>query len=203
MTASFVRTFFGRVFNYPFAVFTGEMLRPELQDMAVPADGVDTIVATHKRVAESYFADGIEMACLPLKACCTSWPAAATKDASSIIPVFVCFSAGTASWPAPGMHGAWKPQKHDIKLWRRHATYLENFLKKEKLRRGSPTLGHPRQIGISLGHLSQGQDRRIPGRPARHHWPATSRKLKLSAMRFRLVAVCRAAALSFATGKSA
>ena len=30
MTASFVRTFFGRVFNYPFAVFTGEMLRPEL-----------------------------------------------------------------------------------------------------------------------------------------------------------------------------
>ena len=69
MTGSFVRTFFGRVFNYPFAVFTDEMLRPEKQDMAVFADGVDNIVGTHKRAAESYFADGsIEMACPPLKA---------------------------------------------------------------------------------------------------------------------------------------
>src|SRR5208283_2467490 len=48
MTASFVRTFFGRVFNYPFAVFTDEMLRPEQQDMAVFADGVDNIVGTHQ-----------------------------------------------------------------------------------------------------------------------------------------------------------
>jgi len=40
------------------------MLRPERQDMAVFADGVDNIVSTHQRVAESYFADGsIEMAC--------------------------------------------------------------------------------------------------------------------------------------------
>ena len=50
-------------------VFTDEMLRPEQQDMDVFADGVDTIVTTHQRVAESYFADGsIEMACPPLKA---------------------------------------------------------------------------------------------------------------------------------------
>src|SRR5271163_3324505 len=69
MTANFVRTFFGRVFNYPYAVFTPEMLRPEKQDLAVFADGVDNIVGTHQRVAESYFADGsIEMACPPLKA---------------------------------------------------------------------------------------------------------------------------------------
>ncbi|MFA6959387.1 MAG: hypothetical protein WC205_01395 [Opitutaceae bacterium] len=69
ITTRFVRIFFGRVFPHPHVVFTDEMLRPEQQDMDIFADGVDTIVTTHQRVAESYFADGsIEMACPPLKA---------------------------------------------------------------------------------------------------------------------------------------
>jgi hypothetical protein len=69
MTARFAAIYFGRVFLHPHAVFTDEMLRPELQDMAVFADGVANIVATHQRVAESYFTDGsIAMACPPLKA---------------------------------------------------------------------------------------------------------------------------------------
>lgn len=44
------------------------MLRPELQDMDIYVDGVANIVATHQRVAESYFADGRLRACPPLKA---------------------------------------------------------------------------------------------------------------------------------------
>lgn len=69
ITTRFVRIFFGRIFPHPHVVFTDEMLRPEQQDMDIFADGVDTIVTTHQRVAESYFADGsIEMACPPLKA---------------------------------------------------------------------------------------------------------------------------------------
>lgn len=69
MTARFARIYFGRLFLHPHAVFTDEMLRPELQDMDIFADGVANIVATHQRVAESYFADGsIAMACPPLKA---------------------------------------------------------------------------------------------------------------------------------------
>ena len=69
MTASFVRAFFGRVFNYPHAAFIEEMLRPEKQDLASFADGMDNIVGTHKRVAQSYFNDGsVELACPPLKA---------------------------------------------------------------------------------------------------------------------------------------
>ena len=69
MTARFASTFFGRVFLHPHAVFTDEMLRPELQDMDIFADGVANIVATHQRVAESYFTDGsISMACPPLRA---------------------------------------------------------------------------------------------------------------------------------------
>ncbi len=69
ITEHFVHDVFGRVFNNPNAVFTPEMLRPELQSMEVFADGMKNIVEAHKRVAESYFHDGsIERACPPLKA---------------------------------------------------------------------------------------------------------------------------------------
>lgn len=67
ITHKFVTTFFGRIFNHPHAVLTEPMLRPELQDPAEFADGVDNVVATHRRVAEHYFADGsIAEACPPL-----------------------------------------------------------------------------------------------------------------------------------------
>ncbi len=69
MTARFSSIYFGRVFLHPHVVFTDEMLRPELQDMDIFADGVANIVATHQRVAESYFTDGsIALACPPLRA---------------------------------------------------------------------------------------------------------------------------------------
>ena len=67
----FVHAFFGRVFNHPHAVFTAEMLKPELQDRGNSfADGMDNIVATQKCVAENvYFDDGsIAQACPPLRA---------------------------------------------------------------------------------------------------------------------------------------
>ena len=65
----FVIKYFGRVFSDPGSIFTPDMLRPELQDMDIFADGMDNIAGAHRRVAESYFADGsIEGACPPLKA---------------------------------------------------------------------------------------------------------------------------------------
>ena len=45
------------------------MLKPETQDLALFADGMDNIVSTQRSVAQHYFNDGsIEMACPPLKA---------------------------------------------------------------------------------------------------------------------------------------
>ena len=68
ITKKFVNTFFGRVFNHPHVVLTGEMLRPELQGLETFVEGMDNIVATQKRVAAHYFSDGsIEWACPPLK----------------------------------------------------------------------------------------------------------------------------------------
>jgi len=49
-------------------VFTPEMLRPELQDEAIFAESIATIVTTHERVARSYFQDGtIALAVPPLR----------------------------------------------------------------------------------------------------------------------------------------
>jgi hypothetical protein len=143
MTARFVRTFFGRVFNYPFAVFTDEMLRPEQQDMAVFADGVDNIVSTHQRVAESYFADGsIEMACPPLKALLHIMARGSHEGRDVNHPGFrVLFnrdSVVASAWYARRLEAK---QRHDIKLWRRHATYLENFLKKKNYAEEAQRLG--------------------------------------------------------------
>ena len=65
----FARDFLGRVFSNPVAVFTEDMLKPEIQDLEIFVDGVRNIVQTQKRVAELYFEDGtIELACPPLRA---------------------------------------------------------------------------------------------------------------------------------------
>src|SRR5262249_2541636 len=69
INSRFVHAFFGRVVNHPGVVFTPQMLRPELQDMDIFADGVDNIVTAQKNVAKMYFDDGsIERACPPLRA---------------------------------------------------------------------------------------------------------------------------------------
>jgi hypothetical protein len=66
---AFVNTFLGRIFTSPEKLFSEEMLKPELQDKAVFADGLDNMMTTHQIVAENYFRDGsIDLACPPLKA---------------------------------------------------------------------------------------------------------------------------------------
>lgn len=69
ITSRFVDHFLGRIFETPSAVFTEEMLRPERQEPASFAAGVDAIVEAQTRVARSYFDDGsVEAACPPLHA---------------------------------------------------------------------------------------------------------------------------------------
>ena len=57
------------MFSEPGSVFRDEMLRPEKQDPASYADGVNNIVETQQKVARNYFDDGsVDLACPPLKA---------------------------------------------------------------------------------------------------------------------------------------
>jgi phosphoenolpyruvate carboxykinase (diphosphate) len=69
ITERFVAHFMGKIFDNPRAVFTEAILKPETQDLASFADGVDNIVEAQERVALRYFEDGsIDEACPPLKA---------------------------------------------------------------------------------------------------------------------------------------
>jgi phosphoenolpyruvate carboxykinase (diphosphate) len=68
ITERFADTFLGRIFETPDAVFPEELLRPEKQDLALFAAGVNAIVDSQRRVALTYFEDGsVEAACPPLK----------------------------------------------------------------------------------------------------------------------------------------
>ncbi|SDB99501.1 hypothetical protein GA0111570_11370 [Raineyella antarctica] len=85
MTQRFATAYFGRIFMHPDVVFTEEMLRPELQDPAVFAESIDTIVTTHQRVARAYFEDGTaDAACPPLRALLEVMAFGATADGRTL-----------------------------------------------------------------------------------------------------------------------
>ncbi len=128
----FVHFFFGRVFNHPHTVFTEEMLRPELQDMDVFADGMDNIVTTQKRVAKMYFDDGsIKQACPPLSALLhimldDEWEGKGL-DHADVRKLFTRENLLASDWYAARLKAK---QEIDRKLWRRHFNYLDRFARR-------------------------------------------------------------------------
>jgi hypothetical protein len=131
INARFVRAFFGRVFNHPSALFTEEMLRPELQDLEIFADGMDNIVATQKRVAQMYFDDGsIQQACPPLRALLhlmlhDQWEAKGLGH-PEVRKLFTRRDLLASDWYAARLAAK---QRIDRQLWRRHVDYLDRFMK--------------------------------------------------------------------------
>jgi len=143
ITAKFVHTYFGLVFDNPTAVFTEEILQPELQDPAVFADGVDNIVEAQQRVAEAYFADGtIDDACPPLKALLHIMARGRYegKDASDpeIRGLFTREALLASDWYHERL--AIKQQR-DVALWERHARSLTEFLTRAGHRDEAKRLG--------------------------------------------------------------
>ena len=128
----FVHAFFGRVFNHPHAVFTGQMLKPELQGAEIFADGMDNIVATQKRVAKMYFDDSsIAQACPPLRALLhimlnDEWEGKRLDDAE-FRRLFTRENLLAGDWYAARLVSK---QKIDCALWKRHVAQLNQFLRK-------------------------------------------------------------------------
>lgn len=68
ITETFAFRCMNRLFDEPKAVFSEEMLKPELQGMEDYVDGINNIVEAQRKVALAYFEDGsIEAAIPPLK----------------------------------------------------------------------------------------------------------------------------------------
>ncbi|MDX2185778.1 MAG: hypothetical protein SFV32_02500 [Opitutaceae bacterium] len=130
ITTRFVRIYFARVFDHPHAVFTDEMLRPELQDLGVFADGMDTMVVTHKRVAESYFADnGIALAIPPLKALLHIMAEGHYEgkglDHADIRALFDRETMLKSDWYKARLEAK---RRVDAQMWTKHVNYLSAYL---------------------------------------------------------------------------
>jgi hypothetical protein len=143
ITAKFVHTFFGRVFDNPTAVFTEEILRPESQDPAVFADGVHNIVEAHERVALAYFEDGtIDDLCPPLRALVHIMAHGhyGGKDAhhAEIRAMFTREAMLASEWYRERL--AIK-QERDVALWQRHVRSLTDFLSRAGHREEAERLG--------------------------------------------------------------
>ena len=132
INARFVHAFFGRVFNHPHAVFTEAMLKPELQDMDIFADGMDNILVTQKNVSKLYFEDGsIAQACPPLKALLhimanDEWEGKGL-DHPEVRNLFTREALLGSSWYEARLAAK---QKIDRTLWKRHVEQLNNFLRR-------------------------------------------------------------------------
>jgi hypothetical protein len=132
ITRRFVTSYFGRIFNHPASVFPDEMLKPELQDAEIFADGMDNIIGTQKRVAQMYFNDGsVELACPPLRALLHimvqgHWEGKDLGD-EEFRALFTRESVLAAEWYTERLKAK---QKQEIALWSRHIEYLKKFCAK-------------------------------------------------------------------------
>ena len=130
ITADFVRTFFGIVFDNPNDVFTPEMLRPELQGLDSFADGIDNIVSTHQKIAVNYFEDGsIALACPPLGVLLhlmyTGTYEGKTIADPEIRALFTRNSLLESEWYQARLKAQ---QTLEVRLWKRHVHTLREFL---------------------------------------------------------------------------
>ncbi|MFI5356403.1 MAG: hypothetical protein ACHQ4G_03620 [Opitutales bacterium] len=160
ITQKFITHFCGRVFNHPHVIFTPAMLRPELQDLAVFADGMDNIVATQKRVAQYYFNDGsVELACPPLRALLHLMRDDRFEGRGLGDPAFRALftreSVLTSDWYLARLRAR---QQSDIKAWRRHAAYLQKFTGMPNYAGEAVRLGIPERLAAAAAELARVQN---------------------------------------------
>jgi len=106
------------------------MLRPETQDLAVFADGMDNICVTHQRVAQSYFDDGtIALACPPLRALLHIMRDGTWEGRGAGDPVFRALFTRESLLASDWYRARLEAQRSiDAHLAESHARYLEKFL---------------------------------------------------------------------------
>ncbi len=130
ITAKFVRTFLGRIFDHPDRVFDESFLRPETQDMEAFVDGIHNITEAQQRVARQAFEDGsIADACPPLAALLAIMAHGHFdgKDVHdpAIRHLFTREALLESDWYR---HRLAARQCGDERLWRRHLASLDAWL---------------------------------------------------------------------------
>jgi hypothetical protein len=130
ITTRFVQAFCGRVLGNPSTLFDEELLRPELQDPAVFADGMDNIVKAMAASAKGYFADGsIEQAIPPLRALLHVMRDGTWDGLDLSAPAFrALFTRGNvvdSDWYRARLNAQ---QRRDVAHWQQQNQYLEKIV---------------------------------------------------------------------------
>lgn len=130
ITASFVRTFFGRIFDHPDRVFDEAYLRPETQDREAFIDGINNITEAQERVAQQAFDDGsIDDACPPLRALLSIMAHGNYEGRDVHHPdirrLFTREAVQASDWYQKRLV---TKQRVDENLWRRHVSSLNRWL---------------------------------------------------------------------------
>jgi hypothetical protein len=133
ITERFVTRYFGRVFADAGALFSEEMLRPELQDLDSFVDGMSNILETQRRVAQNYFEDGsIADACPPLNALLHIMAQGEfnglTLESPEVRVLFDPDTLLTSEWYLARLEAK---AKIDARTWGRHLKSLEEFAANE------------------------------------------------------------------------
>ncbi len=133
ITSLFVHGFFGKIFDNPSAVFDEKILCPETQNMDDFVDGINNIVEAQQIVAQRYLDDGsIDLACPPLKALLYIMATGEYegKDAHhpEIRAMFTREALLSSDWYKKRLD---VKQERDIALWKRHITYLTDYLERD------------------------------------------------------------------------
>jgi hypothetical protein len=129
ITELFVDRFLGRIFEMPSAVFPQEILRPETQDMAMFATGIQAITEAQRSVALNYFKDrSIDAACPPIKALLHimafgEYEGIRESD-PCLLQMFTRESLLASDWYGDRLRSK---QRIDIALWTRHTAALERL----------------------------------------------------------------------------
>jgi len=130
ITSKFIHTYFGKIFDTPEAVFSEDILKPELQDVDAFAAGIEYIVESQRNAAQAYFDDAsIEEACPPLAAvlhCMVHghWNGKLISD-PTVRVLFTRESLLASDWYKRRLT---VKQERDVALWTRHVSYLKEFL---------------------------------------------------------------------------
>ncbi|MCQ8103881.1 hypothetical protein NP590_07175 [Methylomonas sp. SURF-2] len=130
ITSHFVHGLMGKIFDNPYAVFTDDILQPELQNLDVFVDGVNNIVETQQRVAQQYLDDGsVEDACPPLRALLHIMALGHYQGMDAHHPdIRAMFGREyllNSDWYRERLS---IKQQRDVALWRRHVEYLDKLL---------------------------------------------------------------------------
>ncbi len=156
ITSKFIHTYFGKIFDTPEAVFSDEILRPELQDAEAYAIGIEYIVESQRNAAQAYFDDGsIEEACPPLAAVlhCMVHGHCHGKaiDHPEIRALFTREALLASDWYRRRLT---VKQERDIALWTRHAAYLGEFLARPSHADEAARLGIAQRLDRVQRHLA-------------------------------------------------